>query len=950
MARMTIGGPGVRRAGALLERDRELAVLHGLVESAAAGDATLAIVEGRAGIGKSRLIGAGREHAADGGFRVLTARGTDLEREFPYGVVRQLFEPLRASDPGGWERWLGGSAAPARSVFDDPGAGSEDGLRDASFSNLHGLYWLTVNLAADQPLALVIDDLHWCDRPSLRFLAYLAPRLEGLPVLALAGLRSSDPGTDPALLADLASAPSTVLIDPGPLSRESVGRLIADRLGTDPDDDFVGACFDSTGGNPLLLGQLISSLDAEGVRPEAGNVEIVRTIGPRAVSRTVLLRLSRLSAAAIPTAHALAVLGEDAELPVVAGLAELDESTAAAATAELARADILRPDPPLGFAHPLVLEAVYRDIAPGERELRHARAAQLLVERGARADQVASHLLVAPCRGERWVAEALRTAGKEALRRGASDSAMAYLHRAVEEPAPDDIRAELLYELGLAEESTNGPAALEHLQTAHAGMADPRQRAEVAFRIAVTQLFTGSPDEAALTAQRALDDLPDDMQDDRYRFQAFQVGLFYFGVGDPALLDDLVPYRTQPPTGGPGAKMLTLLTALAWAYANGPADAVQRLVLDAIGDGTLFHMDGSMSPGIAGGTLTIAEYPDMEAFWEERLADAHRRGSLFATLTAHLWRAWSQVQAGDLADSARSMEAAREGQRLWGLGVAAGSAQTAGILTGILTQQGRIAEARQALESAAPDQVTTYGMVMWRRARTGVLLGERRYEEAVASADEMYVPWADNPVVNPWRTMKAQALDALGRTDEGIELATQELTLARESGSRGAIGHALRIRGTLRRDDGLPDLREAVEVLERTNARISRARAFYALGAALRRSRQPTEAREPLRRALDVATACGATGLVEDVRSELAAAGARPRSTALGGVESLTVSERRVAGLAAEGLTNRDIAQSLYVTPKTVEVHLSNAYRKLGIKSRRELAAALADGTAAPAS
>jgi DNA-binding NarL/FixJ family response regulator len=241
-------------------------------------------------------------------------------------------------------------------------------------------------------------------------------------------------------------------------------------------------------------------------------------------------------------------------------------------------------------------------------------------------------------------------------------------------------------------------------------------------------------------------------------------------------------------------------------------------------------------------------------------------------------------------------------------------------------------------------------MVMLRRARTGVLLGERRYEEAVASAEEMYVSWSDNPVGNPWRTMKAQALDALGRTDDGIELATEELELAREAGARGAIGHALRIRGTLRREDGLGDLQEAVEVLAQANVPIERARTFHALGVALRRARQPTDAREPLRRALDLATACGAAGLVEDVRSELAAAGARPRSTALGGVESLTVSERRVAGLAAEGLTNRDIAQSLYVTPKTVEVHLSNAYRKLGIKSRRELAATLADGAAAPAS
>ena len=108
--------------------------------------------------------------------RTLAARGTDLERDFPYGVVRQLFEPLRA-DAEAWERWLSGSAATAAPVFEAP---ATDGAapHDASFAALHGLYWLTVNLSAERPLVLVVDDLHWCDLPSLRFLAYLAPRLE----------------------------------------------------------------------------------------------------------------------------------------------------------------------------------------------------------------------------------------------------------------------------------------------------------------------------------------------------------------------------------------------------------------------------------------------------------------------------------------------------------------------------------------------------------------------------------------------------------------------------------------------------------------------------------------------------------------------------------------------------------------------------------------------------
>ena len=131
-------------------------------------------------------------------------------------------------------------------------------------------------------------------------------------------------------------------------------------------------------------------------------------------------------------------------------------------------------------------------------------------------------------------------------------------------------------------------------------------------------------------------------------------------------------------------------------------------------------------------------------------------------------------------------------------------------------------------------------------------------------------------------------------------------------------------------------------MLEGSHARLEHAKALADLGGALRRERRQTEARDPLRRALELADACSADALVEHVRSELYATGARPRTTALGGVEALTASERRVAAFAAEGQSNRDIAQALFVTPKTVEVHLSNAYRKLGIRSRRDLAGALA--------
>src|SRR5919107_1996307 len=205
----------------LLERDHELATLADLLVQVGQANGRLALISGPAGIGKSRLLEAATERAADAGALVLSARGSELEREFPFGVVRQLFEPMLLA-PAGRERLLGGGAAPARWVLEP----LQDGMTDPSFAALHGLYWLTANLAAERPLVLAIDDLHWCDRSSLRFLAYLGRRLGGLQVLAIATLRPAEPGVDAALMGEISSDPETVTLEPQPLTQAAVDALV----------------------------------------------------------------------------------------------------------------------------------------------------------------------------------------------------------------------------------------------------------------------------------------------------------------------------------------------------------------------------------------------------------------------------------------------------------------------------------------------------------------------------------------------------------------------------------------------------------------------------------------------------------------------------------------------------------------------------------------------------
>ena len=201
-----------------------------------------------------------------------------------------------------------------------------------------------------------------------------------------------------------------------------------------------------------------------------------------------------------------------------------------------------------------------------------------------------------------------------------------------------------------------------------------------------------------------------------------------------------------------------------------------------------------------------------------------------------------------------------------------------------------------------------------------------------------------NPAFIAWRSPAALALQQLGDNDQARRLVAEELELARTWGAPRALGAALRAAGLIEGGKGgLALLEEAVQVLSGSPAKLEHAKARTELGAALRRANRRSQAREQLRHAVELATICGATELAARAERELLATGARPRRVALSGVDSLTPSERRVAEMAADGPTNREIAQALFITQRTVEVHLTSIYRKLAINSRSQLATALAE-------
>jgi DNA-binding CsgD family transcriptional regulator/tetratricopeptide (TPR) repeat protein len=949
-------GAGRARAGltrwqpVLLERNGELAAVDALI----GGMGSLLAIEGPPGIGKTALLAEARRRGEAAGLQVLGARGSEFERRFSFGIVRQLFEPLlvQLSEE---ERAdvVTGAAGLAIPLF-EPNQLAEGQPPDVSLGMLHGLYWLVANVAARQPLLLVVDDLHWCDLASLRWLAYILPRIEGLEVAVVAGARQGEPGEAPAVRAQILSDPLTTIVRPAPLSTGAVTELIREALSTDADEAFCAACHEITGGSPLLLHELVNALVTEGVVPVDDSVPGLRELAARAGWRAVSVRLGSLPQAATRLAQSVAVLGDDVDPHQAAEMAELSDEEASAAAADLARADVLRPNVPLEFVHPLIRGAVYETLTALERSSLHRRAAHLLINRGIDPERVAAHLLLAPPapfsgEGSAKGIAVLREAARSARSRGASESAAAYLRRAYAEPVPGPQRADVLLELGMAEALVSGNAAVDHLRRAHELLEDPIRRAKTALMLG-RQLFFLRPDESVAVLTQALDELAG-VEPELER--VLEAGLITNALFWPEIYEEarrrLERIRAQPSNGSISEKMLLALLAFHDARANMPAADAVALARRALTDDALLPGEVSSGPYIlASIVLASADDDDAVAMFDAAVADAHRRGSILAFGAAKAHRAETFLFRGDLREAEAEARDAFVACDTWGMS-AAFPGLLASFLGEALMEQGRLDEAAAVLsrgEAGQTSEMLRADVFLDRRARLHLLRGELALglQQMLAAGRRFEAVAGRNPAFMPWRSQAALALLQLERLEEAAALAQEELELARVWGAPRALGAALRVAGLVEGGKGgLALLQEAVEVLTGSPAKLEQAKARTELGAALRRANQRNKAREQLRRAVELATICGATPLAARAESELLATGARPRRVALSGVESLTPSELRVAELAAEGPTNREIAQTLFITAKTVEVHLSSVYRKLGISSRSQLAGALGE-------
>lgn len=937
----------------LLEREAELGALEEALERARSGVGALVLLEGPAGIGKSRLLGFATRRGAELGLQCLRGRGAELEQELAFGVSRQLLVPaLLELDARERER-LTADLTPGNEALLTPSGVPAVRAPGGLAAQVDTLYWLiyqlahrSVNTKAAPGMLLAVDDGQWVDPATLRLLVRLAIGLEALPVAIVVAVRTGEHAQD-ELLARLQGQPETRVVRLKALSDDAVAVVVRDRLGKEAAPELCRACAAATGGNPFLVSELVASLRADGVAPTARAAAVVAGMVPASVMHSVVLRVARLPAPARELAESAAMLGPDAPLRLCAAVSGLDSDAAERAADALVAAGLLRRADPLLLSHPLIADALVAEVPPMARSRAHRRAAEQLQAEGAANERVAAHLRLTVPRGDPWVVSVLRAAGADALNRGEASDAATLLERALAEPCPAAERSSLLGELARAYASNASPRALERLVDCEDAIDDPRERARALQGMARLLFGRGEVAAAVRAAERGRAALDADDPLAR-RILASQVASMFFIPGawpqTKRLLDELedgLDSGRWPPEPLLLAQVGTRRAV--WDGESGKRVApLARAMLAATPDvGEAWQGDPSMAAAL----IYVGEYELAERILERMAEHARRTGSpLYAGMTA-LWRATLRYRQGWVADAVHD---ALQTIDIEALGWSSETVWSASVLALARLELEDLDGGRDAIAIGMQADHTRlpHGFLLHAAGEVALAAGDpetalRHFTDAGAHLRERYS--LINPAVLAWRAGAASALVAMGERARALELAEAELIDARRTESPQAIGAVLRaVAPATDEERRVALLREAVAVLGPSGAQLEHMRALCDLGAALRHRRQTRAARESLQLAAKLARERGAISTGRRAQRELRLTGARIMRDA--GDEQgsvLTPGERRVAELAAQDHSNAQIARRLFITPRTVEWHLTQTYRKLGIRSRAGLAQAL---------
>ena len=783
----------------LLERDAELAAIDSTLRAAAAGEGGLLLIEGEAGVGKTALLKEGLGRAEGLGIKVLRARGGEYEREFPYGVVRQLFEPALSRDKGRVR--LAGSAAMAAPAFD--GVGAAD-----AFSIQHGLYWLVSEMSEAEPLLIAVDDAQWADAASLQALLYFGRRLEELRAGLALTVRTGEADESSGAIGGLRSEPAARLVRPTPLTVPAVAALAAEAAGTTPSNRFAEACCEATGGNPFLLAELFRALADEAVDFGEESPDRLAQLAAQGASTAILGRLARLGEIETQVARAVAILEPRAEVRLVARLSGHAAGQVTEAGTNLAAASLFSDGPLLAFAHPLVREAVLTDMGERVRRAANARAARLLDADGADLDTVAAHLLLAEPMGDEWVLGKLREAAASAIGRGAPDTAIGYLRRAIEEPPAPAERLAVKQEFGFALLRHDDEEGIEVLREVHARVTTREERGEVAAVLSNSLMFRARHAEAEAILHDALEENPG------------RTDLLGLNLHMHLLLATLggferLPKRYLP---GPGEEVATDLvegrvilsqSALLHALGMGEMSVVIGLIEQIGFDPARERADARV--GYPGNpqllALSLADRGDLvfERF-PNVLAGAEARGSLSGVTGVHGARAYCHFLDGELSEAQADAETA--------IRISVDS----GFKTPLMSWLGAAALAMTARGEAAAAIALVDSHVAGIEVPPGIpgavaLLGRGRARQALGRHAEAcedfraarsrvdWIPWADPEAIG-WRPSLALSLAALGEGEEAGQAGDRGRSGCREGGGKAGPRGCPSRRGLGRRRGG----------------------------------------------------------------------------------------------------------------------------------------------------
>ncbi|WP_405692271.1 LuxR C-terminal-related transcriptional regulator [Streptomyces sp. NBC_01185] len=966
--------PGPASAG-LLERESALDLLTAEAHRAMEGSGRLVLFRAPTGTGRSALLEAAAELGARLGMRVLRAHASAESSGIPLALVTQLLGPPH--DLGGLQ---------------DDTPETPHHLRYPS-----RLWQSLCGHAAGSPLLLAVDDAHLADQPSRRWLAEAARRLTGMPVLMVVTERGQYDVAPPQPGLAYSLPPGVVRMHAvAPLSRHAAEELVRRALGPDTGEAWVDGCVRAGAGNPLLLRALLDDLRA--VFPHRGRAgaadsgcpepmlpENCAELYPGAFVTAVSWWLSSTGPESTLVARALAELEDSAGCdegehrpPGSPGMPGTRPGPAAHEDpepgddfgdflAELTRADPDRVDgwitamlrlgllcraPGTGvprFAHPLLRGAVLDSWPRSHRQALHLRAAELRQCRGHGVEAVAGHLLRTTPGGTKRVAKALLDAAADASRAGRTGAAAHYLRRALDEPMSRERRAAVLTELGELEFGTLRTGGIPRLAEALRLQEEPRDRVLAAVHLGNALAARGKP-HAALDVMRELGAL----DGEPVLARTIQTASAFFSDQDPEIRR-AVHTRLRERAERSPEWISPALRALLIRYESTAGLLSAESAMRQIRHLLTSPEDPLLVPYLLGTAAAVAQ-------WADAPDDAER--IIRTGLTEHWLSPLHPVHRPLL--NTRVDTAAARGRYRWVLEETAHRLRSPGDSprTGAsnflahrviaLVECGRSSEAERLI-AGTHDSTAQDG---WEQNRFLYARGVLRAsvgDHAGALADfrecgrRQTARDVESPVVTPWRSAAAESHLRLGETREALALAEEESRYASVWDTPRVRGRALRVLGAAtggRR--GLELTAEAVGVLRGTSLDVELIPALITHGLQLTAAGRARSARPLLREAATAAERLGSVRLSGRAERALRASGARPGNASLTGRDSLTVSERRIAALAADGRTNAEISALLHLARRTVETHLTSTYRKLGIRRRGDLPAALNSGADEP--